>query len=125
MLIEMVDGGIKEIETDSWDSPGCETCDYGSSYVNDFTVYMVSGNIKVHIDQMYSYATSEGFLMRLFLKNAGAIKKMTEQSFYEWLQSEFKKETSDSWSSPDELTFDFIQHPISNNKDATRKLRRD
>lgn len=127
MLIEMVDGGIEEISNDFYDSPGCETCDYGSSYVSDFTVYMVSGDIKVHIDQMYDYAISEGYLMKLFLENVDSIKAMKEVDFYIWLKQEIEKELKGeySWSNPEELEIDFVPHPIENNLNAARRLRRD
>ena len=34
LLLQFVDGGIVDIKQDNWSSPGCKTCDYGSSYVN-------------------------------------------------------------------------------------------
>lgn len=92
MLIELSDGGIKDIYTDTESYGGCDTCDYGSQYINDFTVYLTKGNIQVKIEQMYDYAVSEGYLMKLFLTNLEAIKKFTELDFYNWLKSELEAE---------------------------------
>ena len=35
MLITMKDGGLKEYSDDTQCYPGCETCDYGSEYINN------------------------------------------------------------------------------------------
>ena len=86
MLIKLVDGGIKDIYTDTDSYAGCETCDYGSEYINEFTVYLTQGNIEFKISQMYEWAVSEDYLMKLFLQNVDAIKEMTEKQFFEWLK---------------------------------------
>ena len=40
MLIKLVDGGIKNISTDEDSMRGCETCDYGSEYINTMEMLM-------------------------------------------------------------------------------------
>lgn len=84
-LIDLVNGGIKEISTDSWHMDGCETCDYGSNYVSEFTVELTQGTLNIEYEKMYEYALSEDTLMKLFLINVNEIKAMTEKEFIEWL----------------------------------------
>lgn len=95
MLIEMIDGGIKDIHTDTESYGGCETCDYGSEYINEFTIYLTTGNIDFKVSQMYDYALSEGFMMKLFLSNVDNIKQMTELEFFNWLKAKLESEYKD------------------------------
>ncbi|MCR8982644.1 hypothetical protein [Brevibacillus laterosporus] len=69
MLLNMKDGGIEKIESDNSFSPGCESCDYGSSYINEFEIYMTTGKIEIKVDQMYEYALTDGYMMQLILPN--------------------------------------------------------
>jgi hypothetical protein len=96
MLIELVDGGIKDIYTDTESYAGCETCDYGSQYINEFTVYLTKGNIQFKVEQMYDYAVSEDYLMKLFLQNVDKIKQLTEIQFYEWLKYNLEADFKDT-----------------------------
>jgi len=89
-LLPLIDGGIVKIETDSEYSPGCETCDYGSLYINDFNVLLSTGNIYVRAENMYEYALSEGYLMELILPNTDLIKGMTERGFFEWVEESLR-----------------------------------
>jgi hypothetical protein len=95
MLIELLDGGIKDIYTDTESYNGCETCDYGSEYINEFTIYLTKGNIQFKVNQMYDYAVSEDYMMKLFLQNIDEIKQMTELNFFEWLKGNLEKEFKD------------------------------
>lgn len=92
MILTLIDGGIKEIYTDSDFSSGCETCDYGSSYVNKIDIEMATGVIRVRASQMYDYPMSDGYLMQLMLPNYDQIKEMTEQGFFEWLKASLDSE---------------------------------
>ncbi|PKR83516.1 hypothetical protein [Heyndrickxia camelliae] len=92
MLIELKDGGITEIYTDRESYGGCDTCDWGSQYINEFRVEMTTGNIKVEIDQMYDYAVSEDYLMKLFFTNIDLIKSFTETEFFNWIESQLTKD---------------------------------
>ncbi|UTV34893.1 hypothetical protein [Bacillus altitudinis] len=95
MLIELVDGGIKEIYTDTLCYAGCETCDYGSQFINEFAVILTGGRIEIELSKMYSYTLSEDYLMRLFLNNIENIKQLTELQFYEWLKKEINASNAD------------------------------
>lgn len=49
MLITMKDGGLKEYSDDTQCYPGCETCDYGSEYINN--LFLTLTKYRVHVKQ--------------------------------------------------------------------------
>lgn len=85
MLLSLQDGGIVNIKSDVDSTSGCETCDYGSSYVNEFVIELTQKTIRIEVDQMYQHALSEGYMMQLLLPNAERIQAMTENEFAEWM----------------------------------------
>lgn len=104
LLIQMIDGGIEEIITDTESWGGCETCDYGSSYINEFDVRFTTGLFEVRVDNMYDYAMSEGYLMELFIKNIDKIRASTEEEVMQWIENTI----NDEFCHVDNLTFEFI-----------------
>lgn len=92
MLIELQNGGIKEISTDTYSYGGCDTCDYGSSYINELEIELTQGTIYVTIDAMYDYALSDGYLIKLFIGNIDGIRGLTEGEFFEWFDITLRKE---------------------------------
>lgn len=91
MLLKMINGGIVNITEDKDYYPGCETCDYGSSYFNEFKIELTTINIKIKASQMYEYPLSDGHMMKIILPNVEAIQKMTEKEFSVWLKNELKQ----------------------------------
>ena len=88
----MVDGGIVDVWTDTEYYNGyCDTCDYGSSYINEFEITLRNMEISIKIDDMYEYAMSEGDLMKMLLINNDHLKTLTEDGFSEWLSVEIRK----------------------------------
>ena len=73
-------------DTEHYD--GCETCDYGSMYINDITVETTNYNISAHFNQMYEYAFSSADAIKIF---AVGITAMTEEQFVEYLEKEFNE----------------------------------
>lgn len=106
MLIELTDGGLIEVISSSWDSSGCDTCNYGSSYVNDFTLKLTRGALNVEVDTMYGYALSEGSLMEILLPNIEEIKRMSEESFIEWIKLQVTEKANED-SEVESIKFDF------------------
>jgi hypothetical protein len=96
MLIKMIDGGILDVRYHSESWGGCETCDYGSSYVREFWIDLTGGTIHIETEEMYNYAISEGFMMATFLQNVEDIKSMTENQFYHWLEDKVRGEVGSS-----------------------------
>lgn len=104
MLVELVDGGILDITSDNYHYDGCETCDFGSEYVNEYDIKMTKGRLKINTNQMYEYALSEEYMMTTMLQNVEYIKKLTENEFVDWLKRTLKKELSS------ELEFVYIEY---------------
>lgn len=51
---------VKKIHYDETYTAGCETCDYGSSYINEIKILLEDNDyISVEVDKMYDYALSE------------------------------------------------------------------
>lgn len=85
-LIRVVDGAIVNITQDSDYYSGCETCDYGSRYINKVNIFLTKYTIKISISQQYEYVFSDGDMMKLFIGNLDEIKQMTEEQFTEWFK---------------------------------------
>ena len=86
ILYPMIDGGIVNYEDDMRSIPGCETCDYGSEYINDITITLTKYKIHALLNEMYGYALSESDVMKLLLPAYEEIKGMTEKRFTEWFR---------------------------------------
>lgn len=57
---------IKKVIYDEDFTSGCETCDYGSSYVNEIEIILEDGTkAKIKVDRMYEYSLSESDYMKL------------------------------------------------------------
>lgn len=91
-LLQLQDGEILNFEEEHYSSSGCETCDYVSSYVQDFTVVTSKGNMRFESDVMYDYLVSHDFLLKLILRNTEQIKAMTLQEFFDWMLGSFTEE---------------------------------
>ena len=98
MLITMKDGGLKEYSDDTQWWPGCETCDYGSEYINDLFLTLTMYRVHVKTNQMYNYVLSEGYMMRLFLENYSKIQEMTEKEFIDWFREQIQELCKDYWT---------------------------
>lgn len=93
MIMKLKDGGITDIQQDNWcESSGCETCNYGSSYITELNVYLTKMSLIIENDSMYEYGLSDGILMRIMLSSANEIQDMTEKDFCDWLVSKITEE---------------------------------
>lgn len=91
ILMPMMDGGIVEYADDTEYSAGCETCDYGSEYINNIAITLTKYKIIVVLNQMYSYALSESDIMTLLLSAYEEIRSMTEAQFTKWFKARLIK----------------------------------
>jgi len=94
VIMPLKDGGILSVDYSTEEHPGCETCDYGSKYIDDFTIDMTTLKADVRIDVMYEHAISENWLMRRLLS---ADRNMTEREFVDWLGSVLTEELGHSY----------------------------
>lgn len=86
-ILKLKDDGIYEFASDSEAWGGCETCNYGSHYINEFEIYCSKLNIYFKTDQMYEHAMSESFLMKLFIAKAEHFKTLTEEELAKELET--------------------------------------
>lgn len=91
MLLKLSDGSIENIESDKNYTRGCETCDYGSCYVNEYIITLKNHKIEIEAKEMYEYAFSDQHMMEIILPNVDKIKQMEEKEFYKWIKEEFEK----------------------------------
>lgn len=87
MLLKLADGGIENIYTDESSYSGCETCDFGSQYINEIRIKLTKYEIKASITQMYEYAITSQDTLELFLPHIDEIMQMTESEFIEWYKN--------------------------------------
>lgn len=98
-ILEMIDGGIKNIITDDWtESNGCPTCGYGGWNITNMTIEMEGFDLIVKAGSEYriSLPTYQD-LMIWFGENLESIKEMTQDEF-----TVFIKESE--WYHCDEIT---------------------
>ena len=88
IIMPLSDGGILSVDYDDFSRRGCETCDFGSEYIDEFSIDLTKLKIEVHINMMYEHFISEGWLMRQLLS---ADHGMTEKEFADWMLSVFVK----------------------------------
>lgn len=67
---------------------GCETCDYGSQYIDDLIVKLTKMTVVVSTNTMYKYAMSTSDLINMFLT---ADKTMMEEQFVVWMYEKIKE----------------------------------
>ena len=95
-LVELQDGAILNIITDEESYDGCDTCDYGSRYINNIEVVFSHHSLKIKVDKMYEFAISSNHLIKLFLQNLDMIKSMTEEECEKWIAAHFRKMMNES-----------------------------
>lgn len=86
ILMPMLDGGIVDYWDDEDYNPGCETCDYGSEYINDINVTLTKYKIHAVVNKEYEYALSSGDMMKMLLPAYDEIYNMTEYEFSTWFK---------------------------------------
>lgn len=102
-IVKLKDVNIIEISTDSFSYSGCETCDYGSSYVNEINFWFDDGTSELfQISQEYAYICSEQDLILFFINNLDALAEITKEELSEIFAEEnrytlAKMLNEDSW----------------------------
>lgn len=87
-LLTLADGVIYDFKEEHYQNrSGCDTCAYGSSYVQDFQIVTSKGDFKFNFEQMYDYKVSHDCLFKVILPNVEVIKEMTIERFLEWFEA--------------------------------------
>lgn len=87
-LIKLLDDKVMSIATDHDYVRGfCETCDFGSKYVQTITVTFEDGDkVTYDFENDYEYALNEAKLMRFFTNNLANFAQMTRYDFCIFLE---------------------------------------
>ena len=102
-IVKLKDVNIIEISTDSFSYSGCETCDYGSSYIREIHFWFDDGTSELFIiSQEYSHICSEQDLILFFVNNLDALVEITKEELSEIFAEEnrytlIKMLNEDSW----------------------------
>lgn len=99
-LIELKDDAVADIATAKNYSAGCETCDYGSLYIQEITFKFKSGEkLFINLKKEYEYPISEEKLIIVLAKNTSQFKRMTLEEFKKFFQNleEYLSEKLDDW----------------------------
>lgn len=91
-LINLVDDAIIAIHTDETSHGGCETCDYGSEYINEIQFIFTNSITTIKAVKMYDYALTVDWVMKTFLGNIHYIETMTKNQFIDWITNEVKEQ---------------------------------
>lgn len=71
---------IKNIEYDTEDYQGCETCDYGSKYIDEFKITFDNEEVmEVKTTQEYEHAFSESDLIKISSKEYDKIEDFKKE----------------------------------------------
>lgn len=61
---------IKKVNYDSNSCSGCDTCDWGSSYISNIEIILENDEIiKIETEQMYEYTLTESDYMQLLVNS--------------------------------------------------------
>lgn len=105
-LIELKNGFVTNIVYDEDYSRGCETCDFGSSYINEVTFIFDCGlRTRIDIKNMYEYALNEGVLMKILLNNTSYFKDYYKKDFKKNM-IELINENKNKWLDDYDVTID-------------------
>lgn len=94
IIMPLADGGIVDVRYETEDYPGCETCDYGSQYIDEFSIVMTKCTIRVYLNTEYEHTVSEGWLTRTLL---GMDRDLTEERFAEALREAINSEINNGY----------------------------
>lgn len=72
---------IKKVNYDNHSFGGCETCDYGSSYISNIEIiFEDETTLKIETDQMYEYTLTESDFM-ILLSNSSDLNDFYKNMF--------------------------------------------
>lgn len=90
MVIQFKDGYLKNIEHNHYKYSGCETCDYGSEYVDNIVLYFSRFYADFDVVKEYDYAISLSDIILIFTQNIEDIRNMTEVGFVRWFYRQIR-----------------------------------
>lgn len=96
IICELKDGYVLNFTTEQYSYGGCETCDYGSEYINECSIITSNNDIKITVNEMYEYAITSDFWVKFFCKNVINFLQMTEEEFICFVKEKIKDNFSNA-----------------------------
>ena len=106
-IIKLDDGGLVDIMTGQQYNPGCPTCDYGSDYIDNITMYFSKYKFSLETHKMYDYAMNTATIIKII---ANRPKVLTERMFIDYFIDSLKEISSSSYS---EFKFEWKLYDIN------------
>lgn len=93
MLINMLDGGLLDINSESFQTLGCITCNYGRCAVNNYQFIFTHCSIELHIENNDEdeYALTEADMMIIMLSCIKEIEKLKETEFEDFIKNKIQE----------------------------------
>ena len=101
--IMLKDDYITLIDTDDEYYNGCETCDYGSAYINTITIFTTTKEICIEVTKMYDYTFSVGNAILIF--NSPELVNVAQEELGKWLEEKIRRLHDPMLSSLEGLEF--------------------
>lgn len=91
-LFKLKDGFLISFDIDNWcESSGCETCNFGSEYINECNIIFSDYLVNIKISEMYEYAISTDFWIKLFCQNCLIFTSMTQKEVINFIENKIKE----------------------------------
>lgn len=101
ILVPLKDGGITSINTNDYGRSGCETCDYGSEYVNEIDFIVTTGKVSVKASMMYEYPISSivsvSDIILMFVKKEDELKEIREDQLGKWFKEQIVNKVKEDY----------------------------
>ncbi len=95
-IIKLKDGAVEDVKSDTrYVSGGCDTCDYGSEYINNLDIILSQFSIRVEAKGEFEYLLSISDLIKLFTQNYKEIEQKTEEEFHLWIGEKISEIAND------------------------------
>lgn len=90
-IVKLTDGAIIDILYNQSYWRMCDTCDYGSKYINEWWVKTTNHVIHVKYNNHGGYCVSENWILQLFLQNLDKIKNMSQVDLFNFITNEVRE----------------------------------
>ena len=94
-IFNLDDGGLVDILTGQMYNPGCPTCDYGSDYIDNITMYFSKYKFSMETHKMYEYAMNTATIIKII---ANRPKVLTERMFIDYFIDSLKELSTNIYS---------------------------
>lgn len=104
LRIKLKDDFIVAVESgEEWYS-GCDTCNYGSAYINTLSIYTTTKEITVEVNKMYDFAFSISHAILIFA--SAELADVTQEQLGSWIEEKIRGFHNSELSSLEMLRFE-------------------